>query len=237
MAINSINSVQHKWNSNFKFAYLSFIVNGFLCESLRLSTNMANRCLYRSKLKSISFVLSIDIVRIESVDWNLSIEFDISIFVGDFLFETFFDRVWIWCLFAVFFFSLQFAASNNFSAANGNQKSEKLKRNEAKTKLVNSDNVLPDLVNLELNWNKICGIHLKVYFFITEWTLSPLFCDVHQTNDVKFNTVNCHTQTPTNYTVFFLHITHIAHHLGAGRNNCLAHSFFGIFAWSSLQTH
>lgn len=66
---------------------------------------------------------------------------------------------------------------------------------------------------------------LKVYFFITEWTLSPLFCDVHQTNDVKFNTVNCHTQTPTNYTVFFLHITHIAHHLGAGRVNCLAHSF------------
>lgn len=74
---------------------------------------------------------------------------------------------------------------------------------------------------------------LKVYFFITEWTLSPLFCDVHQTNDVKFNTVNCHTQTPTNYTVFFLHITHIAHHLGAGRVNCLAHSF--VFLAFSLD--
>lgn len=74
---------------------------------------------------------------------------------------------------------------------------------------------------------------LKVYFFITEWTLSPLFCDVHQTNDVKFNTVNCHTQTPTNYTVFFLHITHIAHHLGAGRVNCLAHLF--VFLAFSLD--
>lgn len=159
MAINGINSVQHKWNSNFKFAYLSFIVNGFLCESLHLSTNMGNICLYRSKLKSILFVLSIDIVRIESVDWNLLIEFDISIFVGDyFVRNIFWSRLNFRCLFADFFLSLQFASSNNFSAANGKQKSERQKGNEAKTKLVNSDNVLPDLVNLELNWNKICGI-------------------------------------------------------------------------------
>lgn len=129
MAINGINSVQHKWNSNFKFAYLSFIVNGFLCESLHLSTNMGNICLYRSKLKSILFVLSIDIVRIESVDWNLLIEFDISIFVGDyFVRNIFWSRLNFRCLFADFFFIASVCVKQQFFGSEWKAKKRETKR-------------------------------------------------------------------------------------------------------------